>query len=137
MAIDPASLPGDSVQAVESLAEVFEARSVRYALIGGLAFVLRGRPRYTRDVDFLIDVPQIALPKLLDDLIDRGATLDPAVVIKEYVRESMTSFLFDGARIDWLRPVLPLYARTLADATLLEWAEGRSVRVAMPEGLIH
>ena len=44
------------VQAVESLAEAFAARSVRHALIGGLAISMRGRPRLTQDVDFLVDV---------------------------------------------------------------------------------
>lgn len=136
MPVDRDLLPEDSIRAVETLTEVFEARSVRYALIGGLAFLLRGRPRFTRDVDFLIDVPQIVLPKLLDDLIDRGVTLDPAVVIQEYVREYMTSFPFGGLRIDWLKPVLPLYSRTLADASHVEWTEGHPIRVATAEGLI-
>jgi hypothetical protein len=57
MRVDPQFLPGDSLRAVESLTEVFEARSIRCALIGGLAFMLRGRPRFTQDVDFLIDIP--------------------------------------------------------------------------------
>jgi hypothetical protein len=69
MPIDPALLPGGSVQAVESLSEAFAARSVRYALIGGLALLLRGRPRFTQDVDFLIEIPQVVLPGLLDDLV--------------------------------------------------------------------
>jgi hypothetical protein len=47
MHVDPNLLSGDSVRAVESLAEAFDAHGVRYALIGGLAFVLRGRPRFT------------------------------------------------------------------------------------------
>lgn len=136
MPVDSAFVPGDSLRAVDSLTEVFEARSVRYALIGGLAFLLRGRPRYTRDVEFLINVPQIVLPGLLDDLIDRGATLDPAVVIQEYVRGSMTSFSFGTVRIDWLKPVLPLYSRTLADAAPLEWTAGHPIRVATADGLI-
>ncbi len=136
MAIDSNLMPGDSVQAVESLAEAFDARSIRYALIGGLAFVLRSRPRFTQDVDFLLDVPQIVLPGLLDDLIERGCALDPAVVIKEYVREHVASFPFGRVRIDWLKPVLPLYSRTLADATPMEWTEGHTVRVATAEGLI-
>jgi len=38
--------------------------------------------------------------------------------------------------IDWLKPVLPLYSRTLADATPMEWTEGHTVRVATAEGLI-
>jgi len=44
-------MAGDAVRAVESLAEVFDARSIRYALIGGLAFAIRGRPRFTQDVE--------------------------------------------------------------------------------------
>ncbi len=118
------------------MAEAFDARSIRYALIGGLAFVLRGRPRFTQDVDFLLEVPQILLPGLLDDLIERGCTLDPPVVIKQFVREHVASFPFGRVRIDWLKPVLPLYSRTLADAAPLEWTEGHTVRVATAEGLI-
>jgi hypothetical protein len=34
------------------------------------------------------------------------------------------------------KPVLPLYSRTLADAALLEWTEGHTVRVATAERLI-
>jgi nucleotidyltransferase AbiEii toxin of type IV toxin-antitoxin system len=136
MHVDPNLLPNDSVRAVESLAEAFDARSIRYALIGGLAFVLRGRPRFTQDVDFLLEVPQIVLPGLLDDLIERGFTLDPPVVIKQFVQEHVASFPYGRVRIDWLKPVLPLYSRTLADAVRLEWTEGHTVRVATAEGLI-
>jgi hypothetical protein len=124
------------VQAVESLAEAFAARSVRHALIGGLAISMRGRPRLTQDVDFLVDVSQIALPGLLDDLVDRGFSLDPAVVIKEYVREHITAFSFGPVRIDWLKPVLPFYSRAIADASPLDWSEGHPIRVATAEGLI-
>jgi hypothetical protein len=136
MHADPHLLPDDSVRAVEFLAEAFDARSIRYALIGGLAFMLRGRPRFTQDADFLLDVPQIVLPGLLDDLVQRGFALDPALVIKQYVREYMTSFSFGQVRIDWLKPVLPLYSRTLAAAAPLEWTESHTVRVATAEGLI-
>ena len=134
MHLDPNLLPGDSVRAVESLAEAFDARSIRYALIGGLAFVLRGRPRFTQDVDFLLEIPQVVLPLLLDDLIKRGFTLDPAVVIKEYVRNHVASFPFGRVRIDWLKPVLPLYSRTLADAAPMEWTEGHTVQWPPPRG---
>jgi Nucleotidyl transferase AbiEii toxin, Type IV TA system len=136
MRVDPNLVPGDSMRAVESLAEAFDARSIRYALIGGLAIILRGRPRFTQDVDFLLEVPQIILPALLDDLVERGFALDPTTVIKQFVREHVASFPFGGVRIDWLKPVLPLYSRTLADAAPLEWTEGHTIRVATAEGLI-
>ena len=55
-------LSDELVRAVESLSEAFAARSIRHALIGGLAISMRGRPRFTQDVDFLLDVPQLACP---------------------------------------------------------------------------
>ena len=87
-------------------------------------------------MDFLVEVPPIALPGLLDDLIERGFTLDPTIVIKQHVWEHVASVPFRGIRIDWLKPVLPLYARTLTDASLVEWSEGHTVRVTTAEGLI-
>jgi hypothetical protein len=136
MDIDRGRLSEELLRAVDALAEAFAARSVRHALIGGLAISMRGRPRLTLDVDFLVDVPQIALPGLLDDLVERGFSLEPAVVINQYVREHITAFSFGRVRIDWLKPVLPFYARALADASPLPWSEGHLVRVASPEGLI-
>ena len=73
---------------------------------------------------------------MLDDLVERGFSLDPVVVIKEYVREHITAFSFGPVRIDWLKPVLPFYSRAIADARPLDWSEGHSVRVATAEGLI-
>src|SRR3954452_20351109 len=114
MDTDRAPLSDELLRAVESLAEVLAARSIRHALIGGLATNLRGRPRYTQDVDLLIDIPQIALPGLLDELVARGFTLDPTKVAQEYVRHHITAFRFGAVRIDWLKPILPLYVRTLS-----------------------
>jgi hypothetical protein len=112
MGVSSDLLPDEAVRAVASLAEAFDARSVRYALIGWLAVVLRGRLRFTQDVDFLLEVPQIVLPGLLDDLVDRGFELDPPTVIKQFIREYVTSFPFHGVRIDWLKPFPCLLAST-------------------------
>jgi hypothetical protein len=136
MADEHDSLPGDLIRALELLARAFEARSIRYALIGGVATSMRGRPRFTQDIDVLLDVPQFALPGLLDELARLGFALDRDKAIREFVREHMTSFRFGSVRIDWLKPVLPLYSRALADASRLPWTEGHFLPVASPEGLI-
>jgi hypothetical protein len=136
MPAEPDPLADELIRAVELLADVFAARSIRYVVVGGLATLLRGRPRFTQDVDILLDVPQLALPGLLDELARLGFAFDMATVIREYVWEHMTAFRFGSVRIDWLKPVLPLYARTLADASSVTWTEGHSVRVATAEGLI-
>jgi hypothetical protein len=129
-------LDSELIRAVELLGETFANRSIRYALIGGLAATMRGQPRFTRDIDILLDVPQLVLPPLLEELARLGFVFDTGTVIREYVRESMTSFLFGLTRIDWLKPMLPLYAHALAGATLLTWTEGHRVQVVSVEGLI-
>jgi Nucleotidyl transferase AbiEii toxin, Type IV TA system len=129
-------LGSDLVRAVELLADIFARRSIRYALMGGLATMLRGRPRFTQDIDFLLDIPQIELPGLLEELAQAGFLFDTAAVIREYVREHMTAVRFGAVRVDWLKPVLPLYARAICDATPLIWTKDHPVLVASPESLV-
>ena len=136
MPIERQQLNSDLIRSVELLAEVFDNMSIRYALIGGLATMLRGRPGFTQDVHFLLDVPQLVFPGLLEKLADRGFSIDRATMIREYVHEQMTTCRYGVARIDMLKPVLPLYARTISNASRLDWTEGVSLPVAKAEGLI-
>ena len=69
-------------------------------------------------------------------MIRVGFDLAADTVIREYVREHMTAFRFGAVRVDWIKPVLPLYSRTLADASALIWTEGHILKVATAEGLI-
>ena len=115
---DQEHLPAELVRAVELLADTFAARSIRYALVGGLATLMRGRPRFTQDVDVLIDVSQIALPGLLDELARIGFTFDAPTVIREYVREHITVLRFGEIRVDWLKPILPLYTTPLRSCSI-------------------
>ena len=129
-------LADELIRAVELLADTFTAQSIHYALVGGLATALRARPRFTEDVDMLVDVSQLALPRLLDELARMGFLFDPNTVIREFVHEHLTAFRFRSVRIDWLKPVLPLYLRAIKEASPLTWTEGHPVQVASPEGLI-
>ena len=52
--------------ALDDLVEVLARAGIASALIGGLATGYRARPRYTKDIDLLVDVPQVALPALLE-----------------------------------------------------------------------
>lgn len=136
MPADEAELPIELDAAIQRLVDAFNSRSIRYALVGGIAASLRGRPRFTQDVDVLLEVPQIVLPRLLEDLAANGFSLDQGKVIREFTRNHLTAFHYKSVRIDWLKPVLPLYARTLADASLVSWRSGLPVRIAGAEGLI-
>jgi hypothetical protein len=136
MPVDNDPLASELVRAVELLGEVFAGRSINYALLGGLATMLRGRPRFTQDVDVLLDVPQLVLPGLLDELTERGFTLERSTVIRQYIDEHMSAFHYGSVRIDWLKPILPIYAHVLANASSLTWSPGHPIRVAKPEGII-
>ncbi|MFM7205459.1 MAG: hypothetical protein ACKO4T_02150 [Planctomycetaceae bacterium] len=73
---------------------------------------------------------------LLDELVERGCTIDRDDVIRDFIQHRMAVFRFGVARIDWLKPVLPLYVHALAAATTLPWTVGHSLRALAPEGLV-
>jgi hypothetical protein len=135
MAPELAESPRDIVVALFQLAEVLERLRLRYALIGGLAVGFRSSPRYTQDVDLILDVPQLVLPSLLEDLQERGFGFDLPTTIREWTREHMTVLSFGAVRIDWLKPLIPLYRHVLDQSRLENWL-GHPIHIASSEGLI-
>lgn len=106
-----------------------------YALVGGLAYGHHSNPRTTKDVDFLLNPPQLVLPGLLEELIDHGFTLPLVPTIQEWTQHHMVNFRYQGCRVDWLKPVIPMYQHILEKAqvgTVL----GLPMRVATAEGII-
>jgi nucleotidyltransferase AbiEii toxin of type IV toxin-antitoxin system len=116
-------------------AEVLAQNHVNYAVIGGMAAGYRSQPRFTKDVDFLLNIPQLGLPPVLDELVGRGFSFDLLTTIREWTQEHMTVLSYHGIRIDWLKPVIPAYQHVLERATEETWFEHR-IRVASAEGLI-
>lgn len=57
------------------------------------------------------------------------------MTIREWTQQHMTTLSFRGVRIDWLKPVIPLYQHVLDRATEENWL-GHPIRVASTEGLI-
>lgn len=129
------TFPQHLLTALLELTQALERRGLRYALIGGIAAGYRSRPRFTQDLDFLLEVPQLVLPALLDDLHERGFTFNTETAIREWARDHMTVLSFHGVRIDWLKPLLPLYQHVIDQARPEQWL-GSAVRIASTEGLI-
>src|SRR5262245_65005801 len=134
MASEPA-VSRDLLDGALELADALSKASVRYALIGGLAAGYRTQARFTKDLDFLLQVPQLQLPGVLEELRGRGFDCDLSTTIREWTQEHMTTLSFRGVRIDWLKPVIPLYQHVLDRATEESWL-GHPVRVASAEGVI-
>jgi len=125
----------DVVEVVRRLAVVFTRRQVRHALIGGLAVGLRSRPRATKDAHFIMQVPALAFPALLEELVGDGFEIDVMEVVRRWPVERFTAFGCGGVRVDWMQPVLPLYATVLNTAEVKPWLD-TELRVATAEGLI-
>jgi hypothetical protein len=117
------------------LADVLNEHQVSYALIGGLAAGYRTHPRATRDLDFLLNVPQVVLPTVLEGLEQRGFELDLQATIREWIQHHMAVFSYQGIRVDWLKAVLPAYQHVLDRASEETWLS-RRIRVASADGLI-
>src|SRR5258708_579433 len=64
------------IEVVRRLAITFERRKISHALIGGLAVGLRSRPRTTKDADFIVNIPALAFPDLLEELVGDGYQID-------------------------------------------------------------
>jgi hypothetical protein len=129
------ALPQDLLRALLEHVKVLDSHHIRYALIGAIAAGYHSRPRFTRDLDFLLDVPQVGLPGVLLDLEARDFRFDARTVIQEWTQQHLTVLSFHAIRIDWLKPILPVYQHVIDNARSEEWL-GCSVRLASPEGLI-
>jgi hypothetical protein len=125
----------DLVEVVEKMAKVFARRHVRHALIGGLAVGLRSRPRATKDADFVVQVPAVAFPGLLEELAGEGFEISLTDMIRRWSAERFLVINSGRVRVDWMQPILPLYARVLDTAEERSWLE-TGIRVATAEGLI-
>ena len=135
MGNESSELPHPLLEASLELAAALNQFQVRYALIGGVAAGYRTHPRFTRDIDFLLSVPQLVLPPLLEDLQRRGFEFDLLATIREWTEHHMVVLSYHGIRVDWLKSVLPAYVHVLDCATEENWL-GHPIWIASAEGLV-
>jgi predicted nucleotidyltransferase len=135
MAPEPAISEQDLSTALTEAVAALEQMRIKYAVIGGIATSFRSQPRYTKDLDFLLQIPQVTLAKLLEEFARRGFNFDEVKTIREWTQQHMTTLSYRGIRIDLLKPVLSVYQHTLDRAKMVTWLN-QPVRVASVEGLI-
>jgi hypothetical protein len=74
----------DLIDGALQLADAARQANIVYALIGGLAAGYRTRSRFTRDLDFLLHVPRLTLPSILEELSRREFKFDQMTTIREW-----------------------------------------------------
>lgn len=97
---------------------------------------LRSRVRATNDIDLLLSVPQLELPGLLQEMLERGCQFDLGTAIREWNAGGMLSIVWpNGIRVDLLKPVIPAFEHILSRAQEEKFGK-HSLRVADAEGLL-
>jgi hypothetical protein len=125
----------DLLDTARQLAGIYSRRRVTHALIGGLAVGLRSRPRATKDADFIVSIPALSLPIVLEDLVQDGFEIDVTAMVRRWPVDRFAVFQKGRIRVDWMQPILPLYTHVLDGAESDQWY-GTDLRVATAEGLI-
>ena len=109
-----------------------------YAPIGGMAVVLRARPRFTDDIDVLVCVPGGSVDRLLASAGHHGFTWDPSA-LPEPGEEGLIRLQREAGatplHVDVMYAAEPAVERLLARATTVHVA-GCDLRVATSEDLI-
>jgi hypothetical protein len=77
----------------------------------------------------------VAFPGLLEELVVEGFEIDVMEMIRRWSVERFMAFGCGRVRVDWMQPVIPLYARVLDSAEEKPWLDA-TLRVATAEGLI-
>jgi hypothetical protein len=75
------------------------------------------------------------LPKVLEDLVEDGFDINVMDSIRRWSTDRFLAFYIGSVRVDWLQPILPIYAKVLESAKSEPWL-GTNVNVATAEGLI-
>ena len=134
---------------VDRLVEVLESVGIEYAIVGGLAAIAWGVPRFTQDVDLVAELPADlnALIKLGEQMRAAGLSAMEA----DHFAEVAASSLRHGVTFSFVTPdvdkidISPVSARSEAGrvaATVLglrcrlKTAGGRTAWFATPEGTI-
>jgi len=122
-------------RSVVGVAKALSSNGAKYALIGGLAVSVRGRPRSTKDADFIVDCPALKLAGLFEDMNALGFELDVLTAIRKWQTDRLLIMFADEVRVDWMYPDLEVYRAVLKTAESLDWDDG-TLNVATAEGLI-
>ena len=110
---------------------------LKYALIGGLAVVLRGYGRSTRDVDAVVLDADDLLPKVLAGLREQGLVLRQQDGL-EFARRHRVILLRseDGTEVDLSMGALPFELELVQRSCVEPAGPGISVPVATAEDLV-
>ena len=126
-----------NVQAATSaIISVLEGR-FDYALIGGLAVILRGHDRLTQDVDALVWDLDDRLDELAALLIEHGFRLPTSDQLHRAKSTRLLHTIWrDQVAVDIMLALVPFERETLDHSSIMTLDHGATAHVAAPEDLV-
>lgn len=122
------------------IAKILEKLSIPYVVTGSFALAVWGRPRYTADIDVVIELLPEKLDELADALInvDKDVYLDRNAMREALERHGEFNFIHpaSGLKVDfWVLKNEP-YSREQIKRGKVKKINGQQVRFISPEDLI-
>jgi len=112
----------------------FDECGVPFVLVGGLALSTWVEPRATRDIDVVVRVRKVSLPRLREALIRAGAR-PTRLEMRKIGERRFVRFPIEGVFLD-VRLGASAHDRSAWKRSSEVWLEGRGIRVASPEDLL-
>ena len=124
------------LDALLEIAKFLESKRIPYAVIGGIAAAVWGRPRATQDADLTVLVPLDQERSFLEDLVRTFPGRIPDAI--DFARKSRVALLTasNGVSLDVALGIPGYQEEMLRRARAIEIEQGISVQVCSPEDLI-
>jgi len=130
--MDPSDLLRRTVEALEKL-------HIPYLVTGGTATIFYGEPRFTADVDVVLELPPSSIPELLQAFGGGEFYLDEESVRRAVARRGQFNVIHpaSGLKIDFMIPEGGPFDRSrFARARRVRPGEGYEATFASPEDVI-
>lgn len=95
----------EQIELLETIGKIFDKLGIPYLITGGMAVAVWGKPRFTADVDVVVELMPQKLDQLAKELlrIDKDVYLDKQVMREAMIRRDEFSFFHpaSGLKVDF------------------------------------
>ena len=133
--------PTDPRHLLVEIAKILERLGVPYLITGGIAVLVWGRPRFTADIDIVVELRASKITALADALHRLGPAgyLDPAQLERALATEGEFNFIdgTTGVKVDfWILKGSDAFDRSRLGRRVAKKILGQRVYFSSPEDLV-
>lgn len=129
----------EQTELLKKVAKVLEKLKIPYAITGGVAITVWGRPRFTEDIDIAVEVSLSQLKELLRSLrkIDKKIYVSEIAMNQAVLQKSEFNLIDpEGVKVDFWVLKDDVYTRSRMKRRIFKKAWGQKISFISPEDLI-